>query len=266
MGGILVSVIADYKEALKYKYVIGSFVTSNLKVRYRRSVLGYIWTVLVPIFQYGVIAIVLSQLARSAADNYFGNFFAGAILFGFFSAAIGKSTLVFLSNEHYLKKVAIPKLVYILSDVFYELANFLISFLTIFLVGVIFGVFKLELPVLFLPFALILFLVFILGIVKVLAVAGVFFRDLKYIVPVLMQATFFMTPIAYTIEQMPQKFQFIIALNPVYYFLEIIRLPIVHGLMPDGRLIMICVLISLISFFVGRLFLKKFENKVIFKL
>ncbi len=260
------SIVSDYKEAFKYKYVIGSFVSSNLKVRYRRSVLGYVWTVLVPIFQYGVIAIVLSQLARSAAENYFGNFFSGAILFGFFSAAVSKSTLVFLSNEHYLKKVAIPKLVYILSDVFYELANFLISFVTIVLVGTAFGIFKVSLPVLFVPVGLILFVVFILGIIKLLAVAGVFFRDLKYIVPVLMQATFFMSPIAYTIEQMPKKFQIIIALNPIYYFLEIIRRPIVHGKMPEVELIMICLIISISSFLIGRVFLKKFENKVIFKL
>ncbi len=170
-----------------------------------------------------------------------------------------------IGNEHYIKKTFVPKTIFILNVVCYEFANFFLSALGLVVFGAMFGAVELHptipLSILALGFAL----VFLLGIASFISVATVYFRDFDYIIPVAMQALFFVTPITYDMSMIPEKRAWIITYNPFYYFVEIFRQPLL-GQVPSWNFYGIVAATSLVTCFLGLWCLRHFENKIVFKL
>ncbi len=260
------NIIKEIKEVLKFKWVIYSFVSSTLKMRYKRSVLGFFWSLLGPVLNYLMVGIVFSFLARSQMDKYFVHMFAGTAIFNFFSVVTNGSGNVFIGNEHYIKKIYLPKLTFVLNLVLMELINFIFGFTALLLLGSITGYLKLSWAMLTLPLPVLFMFLFVVGLSSMLGLATVYFRDLLHVIPILTQALFFGTPILYAVDMVPQRFLFIYKLNPLYYFVDWFRTPIYTGQLPMFSTIVICVATSLIIFTLGLYLLKKFENEIIFRL
>ena len=111
---------------------------ATIKVRYRRSIIGYLWTVLAPILQYTVIAIVFKAVGRIDDPDFYAKFFSAIMVFTFFSGAVNEAPTVFIANESYIKKVNAPKSVYLLGSVLYHYLNFLLIFATLYVFGLFF--------------------------------------------------------------------------------------------------------------------------------
>lgn len=264
--GFIAEIKNNITKTFYYRYVTLSHIEITLRLRYRRSILGFIWTVLAPLLQYLVIGIVFWYASKSQTENYFAYFFTGSVVFNIFSLTLTRAPAVMLSNEHFIKKIYLPKMIYVLNLVLYEIVNFLLSSAALLILGLITMQFHLSWAVLFLPVALLIIIPALFGVCCFLGVAGVYFRDLNYILPPLMQAAFFLTPIAYTIDILPVKIQKIVMLNPFYYFVELIRIPIVNQNLPDIHLIFFSAMISIVSFILGLWSIYKFDNRIVFKL
>ncbi len=264
--GFLSEIRENFKKTYFYRYVTISNIQITLRLRYRRSVLGFLWTVLTPLLQYIVIGFVFWYASRVQTENYFAYFFTGSVVFNIFSLTLTRAPGVMLANEHFIKKIYLPKMIYVLNLVLYEIVNFLLSSTALFILGLATLQFHPSWSILFLPIALLIIIPALIGICSFLGVAGVYFRDLNYILPPLMQAAFFLTPIAYQIDILPIKVQKLMQLNPFYYFVELIRYPIINQSLPSLNIILVSSGISVFIFILGLWIIYKFDNRIVFKL
>src|SRR5689334_7480719 len=110
----------ELTEAWRYRAVVENFTLTALGVRYRRSVLGYFWSVLSPLLKYAIMGLVFEIIGRFNMSNYYGYMFLGSVYFGFFSTVVSEATMAFIRNVHYIKKIYVPKLVFVFNIVIYE--------------------------------------------------------------------------------------------------------------------------------------------------
>jgi ABC-2 type transport system permease protein len=257
---------ADFLKIYKYRYVISSYVTINLRMRYRRSFIGFLWTILAPMMQYLIIAVMFTYAIGSREANFFSYFFTGSVIFNVFSITFQRAPTIMLANEVYIKKIYLPKMIYVLNTCAYELTNFILTAAMLLLIGLLSGKIILSYSLLAWPVHLLLLVLLLLGGSSILSVAGVFFRDLIYIIPQIMQALFFLTPIIYKADVFPPWIRKIIQFNPIYHIIEIFRHPIIYGRLAPLHHYSYAFLFSATLFIIGYWIIKKYDNRIIFKL
>ena len=254
---------SEIKEAIKYKSVIQNFVVTNLALRYRKSFLGYMWAVLAPMVRNLVIGVIYYYIARVRVPNYFAYMFLGAVFYSYIAGVINLSTGVFIANEHYIKKIYVPKLVYVLNYIFYELTNFVFFLVSVFILGMLFQQLNITVYALFIFVAIIIATIGLVGISIIVGITTVYFRDLQQILDLFLGTLYFVTPILVPASFLPRP---LVIFNPMYYYVELFRVPVIEARLPDLNVIGICLGISLFCFFMGFWFLKKFNNRIVFKL
>lgn len=260
--------VNELKEFWRYRSVVDNFVRTTLAVRYRRSVLGYFWSVLSPLLKYAILGVVFEVIGRFAMPNYYGYMFVGSVFFGFVSAAVQKATTAFILNENYIKKIYVPKLVFVMNYVLLETVNFLLVMASILVLLLVTGQGTMGWTWLFFPVSLVITMVFLTGLSALLAVATLYFRDLQHLVEILIQALLFGTPILYpawVLQKDPLLAQLLV-FNPLVYFVDLVREPLVFDRLPSPLTMAVCVGLAVIFFFAGLATLMKFNNRIIFKL
>lgn len=266
MNETLNAVKKELFDVYVYRYVIFSYVIGFLKLRYRRSYLGLIWTALAPSIHFIIIGLMFNLILRDSRPDFFAYYFSGAIYFSFFSGTCNRAVSAILANEHFIKKIYVPKLVYVLQCTGVELINFLLTSLILIPIGLLLG--KLQLH-LFTPAAFIsvfLLFIFLVGLSTFLSILTVYFRDFLHILPAALQALFFISPILYDKSIIPEKHQWIFAWNPLNYYLDLFRTPLLTGTFCHFQTYLLCISLSLITFIFGLLFLVRFDNKIVFRL
>jgi ABC-2 type transport system permease protein/lipopolysaccharide transport system permease protein len=255
-------------EAWRYREVAQNFVKTSLGVRYRRSLLGYLWSVLSPLAKYAIMGVIFEVIGRFAMPNYYGFMFIGSVFFGFVSTVVTQSTLAFISNEHYIKKIYVPKLIYIVNVVLNETVNFVLVLIAIVMLLLAMGQLTVGLSWLFLPIALIITVVGLVGIGTLVAIATIYFRDIQHLSDILFQALFFATPIFYPLSALSKDpvFYAMATANPLLYLVNLFRMPLVDNRFPDLASLLISLTISLVLAVSGLFVLKAFNNRIVFKL
>jgi ABC-type polysaccharide/polyol phosphate export permease len=256
-----------FREIWRFRYVVFAYVSTALRLRYRRSYLGFLWSVLAPVAQFAVVGFMMKMLLKTTPiENYFGHYFVGAVWFSLVSAILNRGPNVLIHNEHLIKKIYLPKVIFVLNNVCYETTNFLLTFCTLSLLGMLTGVIPVHLSA---PLALVgvfLTVFFLQGIMAILGVAAVYFRDLVNVVPVLLQASFFLTPIAFSRLMVPARFQWAVDWNPFAHFLELVRAPMLQGSIPTLGEYALCAILALGTSASGVWVLRRFDSDIVFRL
>lgn len=242
------------------------YVYSNLKQKYRRSLLGFLWSLIAPLVHNLIVAVVFYHLMRFNMPNYLVYLFSGVLIYNLLSTIIMQSPFMMISNEGYIKKIYVPKLVFIVEMVLLETVNFILILVSLFILGIAFRKLSISLSFLYLPLPIVLSVLFVTGIAIVISIMSVYFRDMIHILPVVMQAAFFMTPVLYPLSAIPEKMQRIIYLNPLYYFVDIFRTPILYHHFPGGLHLLICSSLAILTFAFGLMILQKYNNRIVFQL
>lgn len=256
----------ELQETYRFRYVIRNFVSSTLKLRYQKTVLGFLWSLLGPMFHYMIMGYIFSFTMRGTITNYAGFIFAGALFYNVISGVVLRAPSIFLGNEHFIKKIYIPKLVFVLDSVLVEIVNFLLGFIALLCLGLVFGRVQISEHILVIPFVVVAAALLTVGLGSIFAVCGVYFRDLIMIIPVVMQGLFFLTPIVYDVASLPPKMQLIVKANPLMYIVNSFRKPIINNTWPDALDLQVTFVCAVVIFFFGIWFMKKFENKIVFRL
>lgn len=212
----------EISEIARYKELLRNLVVRDIKVRYKRSVLGFIWVMLNPLLMMVILSMVFSEIFKVSTKNYTAYLLSGIILWNFFSQSTSASVHSFIGNSNLIKKVYMPRAIFPLSVVVSALINFVFSLIPLFIIFLINGT-SVSPNFYILPVGIVLLLAFSFGIALILSTLTVFFHDTIYIYEVLLLAWMYMTPIFYPESIIPQKFSFIIHFNPFYYFLCIFR-------------------------------------------
>jgi lipopolysaccharide transport system permease protein len=190
-------------ELYRYRELIKNLVVRDLKVRYKNSVLGILWSLLNPLLMTLVFTVVFTLLLRSNTPDYPVFFMCGYLPWSFLSESVMNGTNSIVGNAHLIKKVYFPREVLPLADVLSGMVNFLLALVVLFGLILVFRV-RLTGSVLILPIVIAAQVLFTLGLVLFLSTANVFYRDTRHIMQVVMQAWFFLTPIFYPITVIPE--------------------------------------------------------------
>lgn len=201
------STLERIKELWRYRELIRNLVIRDLKVRYRNSALGILWSLVNPLLMMLVFTIVFTVVAPTTEIKKFPVFvLCGILPWNFFSFSVIGSIRSIVDNAPLVSKVYFPREVLPISMVLANLVNFLIALTVLFGLILIFQI-PLTLWVLLLPLVILVQLIFIIGVGLILATVNVFYRDTQVIMEVLMQAWFFFTPIFYPVDILPRNYQ-----------------------------------------------------------
>ena len=213
-----------FKEILDNKHVLLQLVQQYLKLKYRRSFLGYFWTLLNPLLMLFVLAIVFSALLKVEFVNFVLLLFAGLVPWNMFSGTVIQSLSTFINNENLIKKIYIPKILFPLSVSIATFIDSLIFFILIFPLTLVIGG-KLTIYLFMLIPAFFLLFLFTLAISLISSLLTVYFRDFQWLIPVFMQALFFLTPILYDKSEIFGYLSWFNNINPITPF---IYLSLIH--------------------------------------
>jgi ABC-type polysaccharide/polyol phosphate export permease len=202
--------VQQLRHILQYRDLVRNLVIRDLKVRYKNSALGILWSLLNPLLMMVVFTVVFTIMApvRSGTVGNFPVFVLCALLpWNFFATSVIGSTTSIVANSALIKKVYFPREILPVAVILANLVNFVIAMVILFgLVGILFQI-PLTIWLLYLPLVVLIQITFTLGIGFLLATANVFYRDTHQIMDVLMLAWFFVTPIFYPIEILPRNYE-----------------------------------------------------------
>ena len=220
-----------------YRDLLIELVTKDVKLKYRRSFLGYLWSILNPLMIMLVMVIVFSSIFRFDVENYPVYLIIGQTIYNYVNNATVHAIYSVTDNGALLKKVYVPKYIFPLSKVTSDLVDFLFSLGAMVLVMVITGT-PFSIYFILLPYVAIQIYLFTLGMGMFLAQASVFFRDVRYIYNVFLTAWMYATPIFYPVTMLPDKIRWIVThLNPLYYYIEQFRVIVLERTVPSMVLV-----------------------------
>jgi len=234
-------------ELLRYRQLVAMLVVRELKVRYKRSVLGLLWTMLNPLLLMVVYTVVFATIMRTAERNFAIFVLSGLLPWLFFSVSLVQGLNSILANQDLIRKIRIPQAVFPLSVVGSNLVNFALSLLPLLLLMAV-----LRQPIrpalLFLPVAMLVLAIFTAGATLLLATFTVFFRDVRHLTEVLLQMLLYLSPVFYNLQVLPQRdawwfhaLQLVLRLNPLSYLFALVRDPIFYGRLPAAQVVGISV-------------------------
>lgn len=254
-----------FSELYCNRNVLQQLVAQQLILRYRRTVLGYIWTLVNPLLMMSVMAVVFSTLFKVDLQTFAIFLFAGMIPWNFFSSVVTQSGTAFIHNESLIKKIYLPKAIFPLSIAFALLIDSFLSFAALFLIILALGG-TLSWVLLFLPVSFALLFLFAVGLGMIVAIATVFFRDLQHVMLIAMQGLFFLTPVLYKHNALEGKFAWLIALNPVTPFIALFRASLVDAELPNTHVLFQTITIASVAVIVGLFVFLRQEKKIVFRL
>jgi len=250
------------KGFIKYKNLLLELVVRDIKIRYRKSVLGLFWTLLNPLLMMTVTTIVFSSLFRTNIPYFPVYFLTGSILFTFNSEATTQALTSIISNADLIKKVYIPKYLFPFSRVLSSLVNFVFAFIALLLVMVVTSTpFKPTILLSFIP--LFYLLLFTTGLSLILSSVTVFFRDIHHLYGVFTLLWTYATPLFYPTSIIPEKFKWIFVWNPLYYFIDYFRKLVLDGIIPNLSANLTCFLIGFLVLIAGLVTFYKSQDRFI---
>jgi ABC-type polysaccharide/polyol phosphate export permease len=204
-----------------------------------------------------VMTIVFSTIFRFDIKNFPVYLLSGQVIFTFFSEATNMAMTSILGGGGMMKKVSLPKYIFPVSKVMSSLVNFFLSLIALLFVMLVTGA-PFYWTMLLMPIPIFYIFIFSMGIGLILSAAVVFFRDVTYLYGIFLTALTYFTPLFYPISIIPDRFRFLISLNPMFHFVECFRTVAIYGGVPSLWQNIVCLSLSFVSLATG---LYVFYNK-----
>ncbi len=243
-----------------YRHLIKIIAISDFKLRYKNSVLGFLWSLIEPLLMLTVLYIVFTSFMRVNIEHYQLFLLMGIISWNMLSRGTTMSLNSILGKPSLVKKVYFPREVLVISSCITALLMTLLEFM-------VFGIFMLVFPVVpgitIVYFPAILFIEFllVLGLSFALSALNVYYRDIQYIWAVILQAGFFAAPIIYPVSIIPEKYLWIIKLNPMTHIIDMLRGSAIYSTSPDAGDAVFIIAASLGIFAAGYFIFLRLESR-----
>lgn len=249
------------KELFRYRDLVRLLVARDLKVRYRRSAIGLLWTMLYPLLLMLVFSIVFSTIFRFDMKSYAVYALSGIVFWNFFSQAITASMHSLRGNAALLTKLPVPKAVFPVATVVSGLLNLVFSMVPLLLLMLVTG-HELSPAILFLPVAMAIVTVLTLGVGLLLSPLAAFFSDTVELVGLLLTLLMYLTPTFYPVSIVPEHLRWIIRLNPLRPALDAFRLPIYEGVLPDLLTVSVAAGVAVAALLLGSLVFERSSGRI----
>lgn len=263
------NIIANFK---RYAFLMQQLISRDFKVKYKRSVLGIVWSLLYPILMMAVMAVVFSQMFKFKVEgvNYLVYLMTGLIMFNYFSEASNSAMTSVVSNFSLMTKVYIPKYIFPISKCLFVAINFLLTLIPLLVIIFISGnpvegtKCYINVWYLLLPYIFICMIVFTMGIGLFLSCVSVFFRDMFYIYGIIIMIWNYLTPVFYDVSILPELLQKVMNFNPLFIFINSVREIILFGRSPSPFFLIGCAVVAIVMFVIGSIVFKKNQDKFVY--
>lgn len=246
----------------RYKFLLKQLVSRDFKTKYKRSVLGVLWSFLNPLLTMVVQYIIFSTIFKTNIPNFAVYLLVGIVFFNFFSEATNMGLMSIVGNSALITKVYIPKYIFPVSRVLSSAINLLISMIPLLLAALITRA-PITPALLLLPFIIICMIVFCIGMSFILSVAMVYFRDMQFLWSVLSMLWMYATPIFYPESILPQQLMVIFKMNPLYHFIRFSRVIIMDGVSPEPKAYLLSLIAAFVPLVIGLVVFKKTQDRFV---
>ena len=244
-----------------YRFMVASLVRREIRGRYKGSVLGFLWNFITPLMQIFVYIMVFSIIFKPSIPHYEFYLTAGMIAWIFFSESVSDGSGIIVSNSQMITKIYFPRSILPISSVLSKMVNFLIMLAIAFIIflGSGFGLDAQSLLML-IP-AIVIYLLFLIGITLLLSALDVYFRDIQYIVSVILMVLIWMTPIMYVRSDYSDPLlNTVLSINPMTYFIEMFQDILYWKVIPSLTSLLICAGLSMGFLVVGIIVFRHLEK------
>jgi len=245
--------------------VLQQLIAQQLILRYRRTLLGYLWTLINPLLMITAMALVFSSLFKADLKTFVIFLLTGMIPWNFFSSVVTQCSTAFISNEGLIKKIYLPKVIFPLSVAFVFLIDSLLALAALLILIPLVGG-SLSWSLLFLPVSFVLLFLFSMGLGLIMAIVTVYFRDLQYVIMIVTQGLFYLTPILYKSDALTGKVTWLVKLNPVTPFIALFRVPTIDGTVPGITILVWAASIAVATMAAGLFVFLRHEKNIVFRL
>ncbi|MBV9154752.1 MAG: ABC transporter permease [Acidobacteriaceae bacterium] len=252
-----------FSETYRYRELIWALALKELKIRYKRSVLGFLWALLNPMLLMIVLTIVFSTIMPFPIKHYAIFLLSVLLPWTFFSQSLSYAAESIVGNGDLIKKVRVAKLVFPVAAVVSNLINLLLSLIPLVLLVLVMR-HPFHLTWLYLPVPLLALTILTLGATFFFAVANVYYRDVAHILQILLQILFYVTPILYAEDFFPAKYRWVFKLNPLVYVLHGFRLSVYWGFLPAFQSIVASFICAFAALFIGYAIFRRYQNEFVF--
>jgi ABC-2 type transport system permease protein len=253
--GAIVASLYGYRELLK------NLVLKDLKLKYRGSVFGFLWSLANPFLMIVVYTVAFTYILQVRSEGFVFLVMLGILSWTFFAGSASMATGAIVENSGLLRSVFFPRAILPIATVLFNLAQYLLTaavFLPVLLLW--YGV-PLSAPALLFPVFLALQVVFTIGVAMALATSTVFFRDVRHLLEVALAVMFWTTPIVYELRQVPEAMRLPILLSPMSSFVVAYQEILYYRAWPQPRLWLVAGTYALSAFIIGATLLLAFEDR-----
>ena len=246
----------------QYKTALYNLVKRDFIVKYRRSILGILWSVLNPFLMMVVISAVFSYMFRFDVEHYPVYYLTGYILFTMFTSSTSGAISSIINSAMLIKKMYIPNYLFPVEKCLFEFINTSVSLIALAAVLIWFKI-PAALSWLLIPLPFIYIFIFSVGIAFILSSLNVYFRDIGHLYSVVTKVLIYATPVFYPVTILPPEIMHIMNWNPLYHFIDYFRIIILDGQIPSLNANLICAAFAFGSFFTGAVVFRLLQRKFI---
>ena len=260
-GFAMISVINDRWQT--YNFLFSELVKRDFKKKYKRTVLGIVWSMLGPLLQIAVMVLVFGHFFGRDIPHFVVFVFAGKIMYLFFKESTDQGMQSLVSNGGIINKVKVPKYLFLLSRNVSSLLNFGLTLVIFFIFAAIDGV-AFHPRFLLLVYPIITLLLFNIGMGLVLSALFVFFKDIQYLYNIFTMLVMWLSAIFFDISTFSVTIQRLFLLNPIFTHIQYFRLIVLHGVIPNWHIQLLCGLYALIALAIGSYFYKRYNYRFVY--
>ena len=251
----------DFKELWRYHELLGMLILREVRGRYRQSALGFTWAFIPPLVQMFIFTIIFGNVAKLGPDGVPYPIFCYAALlpWTYFSRALTGAGQSLLAQRNLLTKVYFPRLILPLTGVAAALIDFVIAFVVMVVLMVWFGLVP-GWEIIMLPFFIVIAVLTAFGVGMWLTALSVKYRDIKFATPFLVQTWMFITPVIFSVDKIPDKYQVLLWMNPMTGVIEGFRWSLLGQPHPNWQLMILSLGIVFIFLVIGAFYFKQMER------
>lgn len=242
--------VDEWRDIARGGHLLYVLVWRDLTVRYKRSFIGWFWTMLHPLLLTVILMVVFSEVFRVAVRHYEVYVLSGLLPWTFAAQTTVSSMAAMGWNGALMKRVRVPKSIFTLSVTIAGIVNLILAYVPLFAIMIVRGV-PIRPAIAFLPVSLLILAVFTFGLSLALSAIAVYFLDLREMYAVALTALMYLTPIIYPASIIPARFQPFLTFNPFAHMIGIVRAPVFDGVLPTGQALAITISLAAVSLILG---------------
>lgn len=245
-----------------YRELLWNLAHREITQRYKQSVLGYAWVIINPLAQLLVMNFVFSTILKvNSLGVPFIIFLSVALLpWNLFTQSLSSSTSALVANSNLITKIYFPREILVYATIIAKIVDYFYSCVVLILLFIMFKT-TITIHILWIPVILVIQLIFTMGLSLILATFNLFYRDIQYLLNLILMVWMYLTPIMYPVEMLPEGYRFIFTLNPMAVIINAYRQVMLSGSGPNLNSLGLALAISVGTFLIGFLVFKKFEGE-----